>query len=225
MYRASQRVVYVAHCDPQVREALAAELRSDTIDARTLPSAGACLEIQRESRPHCLVVGHDLGGTTGLQLQQELKARGDATPLVVLAGQATVAAAVEYMQQGAVTVLEEPYAAETLRRAVGKALDQDAMCMDLRSRLTALKSSASELTAQERRVMDAVIGGKLNKAIANDLDVSVRTVEKIRARVLRKFRAENATQLAAKATELQLLTERTIPLGAVALSECVSPRC
>ena len=222
-YNDSPRV-YVLDPDPGQGAATAEMLTRHGLTVETFSSIDEYRSQESLSRPRCLVVEHQLGGQTALQLQAELQENADSTPLVVLTAMATVALAVRYMQNGAESVLEKPCDAAALLGAVQQALSQDARCYEIQQRLTDLRSSERELTPQERRVMAAVIGGKLNKVIANDLDVSVRTVEKIRARVLRKFRVDNATELAAKATELQVLTERVLPNHTRTL-HCLEPRC
>lgn len=216
---------YLIESDPTLAERLQALLMENGIASEVFLSAAALLAASRCLRPRCLVVEHNLSDRTGLQLQQELRDRGESMPLVVLTSAATVPLAVTYMQNGAVSVLEKPAKPTEVLEAVRLALAEDKRCYELQQRMEALKSADKELTAQERRVMGAVVGGKLNKVIANDLDVSVRTVEKIRARILRKFRVDNATELAAKATELQVLTERVAPLSTRSLLNCIDPRC
>ncbi|TWT75878.1 Response regulator protein TodT [Posidoniimonas polymericola] len=221
----SQPIAYILDDEQHTTSLLQHALGELPIESMCFATLASLLSASRNQRPQCIVTEHNLSDGTGLQLQQELQNRGDTTPIVVLTSAATVAVAVAYMQAGAVTVLEKPAQPSDIVAAIKQALVQDAKCYELQQRLKALRSSQSELTAQEKRVMESVIGGKLNKVIAGDLDVSVRTVEKIRARILRKFRCENATELAARATELQVLTERVIPLGARALDTCFEPRC
>lgn len=170
-------------------------------------SAEAYLQARPVSRPGCLVLDVVLDGISGLDLQSELITSPTPIPIIMISAHADVSTAVRCMENGAITLLEKPCEDNALLDAIERAVRYDREQQRLRNRLEELESIEQILADRERAVLDRVIDGRLNKKIARDLNVSERTVENVRAKLMRKFQADNATELASKYTELHLLRD------------------
>jgi len=134
-------------------------------------------------------------GMSGLDLQQNLKAAGVALPVIFLSGGADVPNAVRAVKEGAIDFIEKPF---DYRQVV--ALVRDCIARDERARVQreARRASAerlAQLTQREREVLDLVVAGKTNRDIAEALDISVKTVEAHRSRLMEKVEAQSVAEL------------------------------
>jgi two-component system, LuxR family, response regulator FixJ len=189
-----EAVVHVVDDDAAVRQSLAFLLASDGLPVRLHDSAAAFLDAVPEVSG-CVVTDVRMPGLDGVELLRRLRARGDAAPVIVMTGHADVPLAVAAMKAGALDFVEKPFDDEVFLAAVRAALDRgresagrDAAAAGLRQRLAAL-------SARERQVLDALVAGKPNKVIAQDLGISPRTVEIYRANVMAKMRAGSLSEL------------------------------
>lgn len=183
---AAAPVVHLVDDDEAVRGSLA--LMLDLFDHRTLTyaSAEALLAAPRLA-PGCLIVDLCMPGMDGLALQSELAARGLPHPVIVVTAHADVRLAVRAMKAGAVDVIEKPYAADDIIGAVRSAL---ARLEDARLHHVAAETAASRialLTPRELEVLAQLVDGRANKAIAQVLGISPRTVEIHRAKIMEKL--------------------------------------
>jgi len=131
----------------------------------------------------------------GLELQRELAQRGIRMPIVFITGHGDVPMAVQALNEGAFDFLEKPLDDDALLDRVEKAVAQDA---DRRAREAAqahVEEHLDRLTPRERQVMEGMLAGKINKVIGHELDMSTRTVEVHRARVLDKLGVRNASEM------------------------------
>jgi RNA polymerase sigma factor (sigma-70 family) len=132
---------------------------------------------------------------SGLELQQHLNDRHSIMPIVFITGHGDVPMAVEAMQAGAVDFIQKPFRDQDLIDRINRALDKDReMRSELRER-DEIRRRMSQLTPREREVLELVTQGKANKVIAGDLNVSQRTVEIHRARVMEKMGANSLAHL------------------------------
>ncbi|TWT89899.1 Response regulator protein TmoT [Pseudobythopirellula maris] len=171
-------------------------------------SAEAFLDSPRQDRPACMVLDLKLGGMSGIDLLHQLVSLGRSIPAVAYSGKADVTSAVSLMESGAMTLIEKPCSVETLAAAINSALEQDQRRLAVESTLATLHDSNESLSERERVVLERLLAGKLNKAIARELDVSERTIEGDRARLYKKFEVNSVAELAVKSTQLQLLIEQ-----------------
>jgi FixJ family two-component response regulator len=192
--------IFVVDDDAAVGRALASAGRLLGYPVRGFASAAEFLAAYDPSQPGCLVLDIKMPGMTGLELQRKLAEDGVAIPIVMMSGHADVRIAVEAMTLGAVTLLEKPFRLDELldfvRQAV--AIDRDSRAARLRRSETDARLAL--LTPKEREVLELVAAGKTNKAIAAELNLSVRAVEDRRARLMRKVRVGSVAEL------VQLLT-------------------
>ena len=194
--------VYIVDDDASVREALAWLLRSRRLGSQVFDSAEAFLELiegaRLPARPACLLLDVRMPGMSGLALFERLVERGlqQALPVIFLTGHADVPTAVSMVKRGAFDFCEKPFSDNALVDRVEQALAQSATIVQGQLARERLRQRLAELTERERAVMQLVIEGLPNKRIADQLDISVRTVEVHRARVFDKMEVKSAVELA-----------------------------
>jgi FixJ family two-component response regulator len=196
-------IVYVVDDDAPIRDALRLLMRSIGLEAQGFPSAAAFLAAWRPRRRACLVTDVRMPGMSGLALQRELRDRGAKLPIILITGHGDVAMAVRAMKEGAADFIEKPFDDQTLIDAVHKALHEPALAFPLDRE--EIEARMATLTPREREVMLLVAAGKPNKVVSTELDLSVRTVEVHRARVIEKMRADSLADLVRMAVACELL--------------------
>ena len=195
-------VVYLVDDDADVREALAWLLRSRRLLSEAFPSAEsfeAMLADRGLSRsPCCLLLDVRMGGKSGLTLFDDLKAQDliGRMPVIFLTGHADVPTAVDTVKRGAFDFCEKPFSDNNLVDRIEQALAVSAQWLESAAQQQTVRVRLSELTERERAVMGLVVEGVPNKLIADQLDISVRTVEVHRARVFDKMQVKSAVELA-----------------------------
>ena len=194
--------VYIVDDDADVREALAWLLRSRRLLSESFDCAESFLEmLQSQSparHPCCLLLDMRMTGMSGLALFNQLLAEGKlaAMPVIFLTGHADVPTAVDTVKRGAFDFCEKPFSDNALVDRIEQALAaSDEHLARMRER-DALRTRLTELTERERDVMRLVVEGIPNKLIADQLDISVRTVEVHRSRVFDKMQVKSAVELA-----------------------------
>lgn len=188
-------IIYIVDDDEAVRDSLSLLLGFRGWRARAFPGAEGFLEDWRPDWRGCLLLDLRLGGMDGLALQQALAERGSRLPIVFLTGHGDVAQARQALKGGAVDFLEKPYTEEALLDAINEALARDARQHARENRSAELEARLARLTERERQVMDLVIAGKPNREIAAELDISPRTVEVFKARMMEKLQARSLPEL------------------------------
>ena len=194
-----QPIVHVVDDDPGVRGALALLLESNGLRVRCHPSAEAFLESYDAAEPGCLVLDVRMPAMSGLELQHELKRREIPIPIIFLSGHADVPMAARAFRAGAVDFLEKPFDAGELMSRIQDALDRDRRMREEALQRRHARACYERLTPREREVMALVVEGKSNKEIARLLDVSHRTIDVHRARVMEKMGVRTLPQLVDKA--------------------------
>jgi two-component system response regulator DctR len=188
--------------DAAVRDALKWLFASRSHAVATFESAADLLADRDPSRFACLVLDLRMPGMGGMELFQTLSQRGYCPPTLFLTGHGDVPQAVAALKQGAVDFLEKPFDDNALVSLVERCLEQDAIKREQFESRTRIKAKLDELTPREKEVMTLFLDGKLNKQIADDLDISMKTVEVHRARVLEKMGVKSAVELANLLKEL-----------------------
>jgi len=187
--------VFVVDDDPAMRDSLCWLLQSVDLHVETYPSADAFLAAYDAGRPGCLVLDVRMPGMSGLNLQDELRARHIRLPIIMLSGHAEVPTAVRALKAGAIDFMEKPFSDELLLDRIRQAIDLDREQRDAEARRTAVAERYALLTPREREVMELVTAGKANKVIAAELGLSPKTVEVHRAAVMDKMRADSVADL------------------------------
>jgi FixJ family two-component response regulator len=187
--------VFIVDDDPAVLDSLRLLLRSIRVDAETYGSARDFLADYDPQRAGCLVLDVRMPEMSGLDLQERLKAMGSNLPIIFITAHGDVPTAVKAVKDGAVDFLQKPFRDQELIDKIQRAIEQDAKLRRLVAERREISERISSLTAREREVMDLVVSGKANKAIAHALGVSQRTVEIHRARVMEKLGAGSLAEL------------------------------
>lgn len=197
-------VVYLVDDEDVVRDALAWLLRSRRLLSEGFASAEAFEAFLATRRspwpdaPSCLLLDVRMPGTSGLALFDTLVERGlqTALPVIFLTGHGDVPTAVAAVKRGAFDFVEKPFSNNSLVDRVEQALQASADALLRRRGGDGVRRALAELTEREREVMQLVVEGRPNKAIADVLAISVRTVEVHRARVFEKMNVKSAVELA-----------------------------
>jgi len=188
-------VVMVVDDDSGVRNAMRALLKSVGLESALYPSAQEFLTAWQPAQPGCLVLDIRMPGMSGLELQEQLNLRGAIIPVIFMTGHGDVPMAVEAMQHGAFDFLQKPFRDQDLLDRIQKAIARDSKLRTSLGEHDRIRSHLETLTAREREVLDLMTQGKQNKAIAQDLGVSPRTIEIHRARVMEKMNAHSVAEL------------------------------
>jgi two-component system response regulator FixJ len=199
----SMPTVFIVDDDAPVRDGLKLLLRSVGHRVETYGSAQEFLDAYADDRPGCLVLDVRMPGMSGLDLQERLNERSAILPIIFITGHGDVPMAVEALQAGALDFLQKPFRDQELLDRIASALDKDAANRRELLELKQVAARFAELTPRERSVMDLVVQGKSNKVIAGDLDISQRTVEIHRARVMEKTQAGSLAHLVRMVLRLQ----------------------
>ncbi len=194
--------VFIVDDDAGVRDALAWLLRSRHVPSQQFGSAGAFQTMISASsfkptQPSCLLLDVRMPGTSGLALFDWLAERGLhlSVPVIFLTGHADVPTAVAAVKRGAFDFCEKPFSDNALVDRVLQALAQSGAVVGAQKAQDEVEARLAELTEREQEVMRLVVMGLPNKLIADQLDISVRTVEVHRARVFDKMGVKSAVEL------------------------------
>ncbi len=187
--------VFVVDDDPAVRKSLRWLIESVGLNVSTFGSANDFLDALRPGQCGCLVLDVRLPGISGLELLEKLSDRDGNLPVIVITGHADVPMAVRAMKYGAVDFIEKPYSDQILLERIQQAMADDARERQGQADVEAIRKRADSLTTREQEVMQMVVAGKANKQIASDLDISQKTVEVHRARVMSKMSANSVAAL------------------------------
>jgi two-component system, LuxR family, response regulator DctR len=206
--------VFIVDDDASVREGMAWLLRTRRLLSESFDSAEAFLTMLQGQSTHdgaawqpdparlqqsgCILLDVRMPGMSGLALFEQLLAKGmaQAWPVIFLTGHADVPTAVDSVKRGAFDFCEKPFSDNALVDRVEQALALSKERLVARQTQQRLQSRLLELTERERDVMRLVVEGLPNKLIADQLDISVRTVEVHRARVFDKMEVKSAVELA-----------------------------
>lgn len=190
-----EQSVFVVDDDAAVRDSIKELMNSVGLHAQTFESAQAFLDVYSANAAGCLVLDVRMSRMSGPALQTRLKELGCSLPIIFITGHGDIDTAVEAMKVGAVDFIQKPYHEQNLLDCINKALELDSQNRDAARKQQSLKEYLTKLTEREREVMDLLVQGLANKAIAQRLDISPRTVEVHRQHVLKKCNVESVTQL------------------------------
>ncbi|MGO9946458.1 MAG: response regulator transcription factor [Steroidobacteraceae bacterium] len=188
-------VIYVVDDDDGMRRALDTLL--STVGYRTAVYSRPTdfLANFKADSPGCLVLDIRMPDMSGLEVQQQLNRTGSMMPVIFITGHGDVPMAVQAMKEGAFEFIQKPFRDQDLLDRINHALKQDAENRSTVSRRAEVLHRQESLTPRERQVMDMVVDGAANKVIAIDLNLSERTVEIHRAKVMEKMGARSVAHL------------------------------
>lgn len=191
----TEPTVFVVDDDAAVRGGLQQLLQTIGLNVQTYASADEFLASYRAGQPGCLVLDIRMPGMGGLDLQEQLAERGIQLPIIFLTGHGDVPAAVRALKAGAMDFLEKPFNSQVLLDLIQQAIRRDADARTRDAQESEITRRLALLTVREREVLDMMIVGKANKVIAMELDISERTVEFHRGKIMRKMRARSLAEL------------------------------
>jgi two-component system response regulator FixJ len=183
----SQRTVHVVDDDDILRELATATLVAAGYQTSAYDSGSAFLEEVDAATPGCVLLDIHMPGIDGLSVQQTLTERSLAWPVVVLTGRGDVGLAVQAMKNGAFEFLQKPYEPEALKSVLADAFEKFEAESEETARVHTAKTLIDTLSGRELQVLRGLLAGLPNKLIAYELDLSVRTVEIYRGKVMDKL--------------------------------------
>jgi two-component system response regulator FixJ len=197
-------VVFVVDDDAQARKSVCALAQSMGINSEQFASAEEFLAQYCKGRTGCLVTDLRMLGMNGLELQEQLLKRRIFLPVIILTAYGRTATTVRAVKAGAVTVLDKPYADDDLWDAIRAALTEETSWRTKCERRQMIRSRLERLTPMERHVLDMIVQGNLNKAIAKELNVSLRTIENRRQEIYLKMQVNSTAELIRIALEAEV---------------------
>jgi len=191
----SPQMVYVVDDDGSTRELLAWLMKRNSIACETYADARSFLASYHPGGSGCLVLDLHMPGMSGLDVQRVLKEQGVQIPVIFLSGRADVPTAVEAVKSGAFDFIEKPFDYKRIVALVRECLDRDLQLIAERERRQVVATRIAQLTQREREVMELVVAGQLNRVIAEELDISIKTVEAHRAHIMEKLEVNSVAEL------------------------------
>lgn len=189
------RMVYVVDDDAAIRDALSLLLSLHGYGTATFGCAEDLLAALDETSVGCIVADIRMPGMSGIELQQALRARGIALPVVIITAHGDVASARAAFRADAVDFLEKPFDDRAAVAAIEAGLARERQRLEAGSRAQLRQKSLAALTERERGVMELLVQGLHNRDVAERLGISPRTVEIHKARVLAKLGVRNLVEL------------------------------
>lgn len=188
-------IVHVVDDDPAVQTLFRQLARLDGFAIATYGAASPFLEAFDDNQPGCLVLDLNLPDHSGLAVLEQLAARRSQIPVVFMSGAASVGEAVSALKLGSIDFVEKPFAIADMTAAIQRALQADRTRRQTMREQSGLKAKFTGLTPREFEVMQLVVQGLANKAIASRLGVSPKTVEVHRAHVMQKTSSDSLAEL------------------------------
>lgn len=187
--------VFVVDDDAGVRDSLRWVIESAGLKVETFACARDFLDAYDPSRPGCLVLDIRMPGMSGMDLQKELVARRIDIGIIFITGHATVATAVHAMRAGAVDFITKPFSDQALLDRVTECIERARRRYRLRLERADVAARFALLTPREHEIMNDVVSGKSNKVIAAERNISQKTVEAHRAKMMQKLQARSLAEL------------------------------
>ena len=187
--------VFIVDDDEAVRDSLRWLLEANGYRVKSFGGAEEFLEAYDPDHIGVLIVDVRMPGMNGLELQEELIARNAPLPIVFITGHGDVPMAVSTIKKGAIDFLEKPFNETDLRAIVARMLQE---ANERASQAQAKKNQQavlSRLTSREQQVLERIVAGRLNKQIAGDLNISIKTVEAHRANIMEKLEVTTVADL------------------------------
>ena len=200
-----EQTVFVVDDNEVVARSLRWLVETVQLRVETYASAQAFLDGYDAAKPGCLVLDVRMPGMSGLDLQERLAAQRIHIPIIFVTGHGDVQMAVRAVKSGAFDFIEKPFNDQDLLERIHKAIRFDAVQRDQDLQHQQLRALFANLTTREREVLDQVVLGKSNKAIANCFGLSAKTIEVHRAKVMEKMQADSVADLVKMSMQLQML--------------------
>lgn len=191
----TEPTVFLVDDDHAVRDALELLLDAASFKTASFENARAFLDAYTHNQAGCLVLDIRMPDMSGMELQDALAARGISLPIIFLTGHGNVPMSARAFRSGAIDFMEKPFDESALLERIREAIQLDLSNRETITRRNNARARLTTLTQREQQVMLLVVAGKVNKEIATELDLSHRTVEIHRGRVMEKTGARSLTRL------------------------------
>ncbi len=188
--------VHIVDDEETIRDALAFLFASRGIVARGWPSGEAFLAAQPLADCACIILDVRMGGLSGPEVFDRLRAAGGLAPVIFLTGHADVPVAVQTLKAGAFDFVEKPFNDNQIVDLALRAIAAHAEAQKISGARRDVERRRASLSAREAEVMALMLQGQLNKQIGDSLGIAMRTVEAHRSRVMAKMGARNIAELA-----------------------------
>ena len=192
---AKKGIVYVVDDDEAVRDSLQWLLEGKDYRVRCFESAEAFLARYDPREVACLIADIRMHGMTGLELQDKLIERHSPLPIVFITGHGDVPMAVDTMKKGALDFIQKPVDESALVSVVERMLEHARTAFTDQQQAATREALLAKLTGRESQVLERIVAGRLNKQIADDLGISIKTVEAHRANIMEKMGANTVADL------------------------------
>ncbi|HXV10649.1 MAG TPA: response regulator [Burkholderiales bacterium] len=200
--RSPSPTAYVVDDDESIRTLWRWLMESNGIPVRTFATAMEFIDSYNLGDPGCIVLDLRLPGMSGLELQDYLRRRNIEIPVVFVTGHGDVPAAVSALKGGAVDFIEKPFGYKHALAIIQKAFDQDAQIRRSRAHGERISTLYASLTEREREVARRIAEGKVNRIIAQELGITMKTVEFHRARLMEKMKVTSVAELVQQLMQL-----------------------
>ncbi len=187
--------VYVVDDDEAVRDSLQWLLEGKDYRVRCFESAESFLARYDTREVACLIVDIRMDGMSGLELQDRLIENKSPLPIVFITGHGDVPMAVDTMKKGALDFIQKPFDEAKLDSLVERMLDKARDAFTDHQQAASRDALLAKLTSRESQVLERIVAGRLNKQIADDLGISIKTVEAHRANIMEKLGANTVADL------------------------------
>lgn len=191
----AEQLVYIVDDDEALRDSLIWLLESTGLKAQSFSSAEAFLAAWDQSMRGCLVLDIRMPGMSGLEMHERLISMHSALPVIFITGHGDVPMAVSALKKGAVDFIEKPFNDQDMVKLIRNALASEQKQYEHRRQEADAQRRIDQLTPREREVLELIVAGRLNKQIADDLGISIKTVEVHRARVMEKMGVNSLAEL------------------------------
>ncbi len=191
----SEPRVHVIDDDEAMRDSLKWLLESRGLKVDLYASGDAFLQAFDRAFCGCLVLDVRMPGMSGLDLYEQLKARACTMPVVYITGHGDVPMAVSALKKGAADFIEKPFNDQDMLSLIESCMEQDRAASESRAEAASVAQRLDSLTQRENEVLSLVVSGKLNKQMADELGISIKTVEVHRSRVMQKMGANSVAEL------------------------------
>ena len=187
--------VYVVDDDEAVRDSVQWLLEGQDFRVRSFESSEVFLARYDPREVACLIVDIRMDGMSGLELQDRLIERNSPLPIAFITGHGDVPLAVDTMKKGALDFIQKPFNEQQLVPLVERMLEQARANFAEHQQAASRDALLSKLTGREAQVLERIVAGRLNKQIADDLGISIKTVEAHRANIMEKLGANTVADL------------------------------
>jgi FixJ family two-component response regulator len=191
----SEPKVHIVDDDEALRDSLKWLVESRGLKVELYPSAEAFLRAFDTGFCGCMVLDVRMPGMNGLELYEKLQARNSTLPVIFITGHGDVPMAVSALKKGAADFIEKPFDDQDMLGLIESCMKQDRALAAKRAERASAAQRLASLTQRESEVLGLIVAGRLNKQIADDLGISIKTVEVHRSRVMEKMGADSVAEL------------------------------